>query len=343
MPNHDGGHYFLTCLMPVRSLSGDDVTSGAHRDRRELAQKLALLPTGKQTACSPEHDPPSPFAANTLNHFARFVIIDQPSNNGRVSGDAILSIRQNPLDPQPVDRLGTPFLLFAADIDAPGDGDAAGEAALRAYTDALWATMNDDLRDIFGHCVRFADTKTADDFHAYIKRCQIETTMPFNDYWPDPLVFPPVVPPLGLLKLVGAATGAVALGWVGALLVLVVCVVFGVDRDFTANVGAVVGWGLLVVLLLVGVLALLVYNLYRSMMATGVKPMPAAPDADLPSVLKSLFLQQHFTRFAIDAQGLSDAALHDRFGTFLGAVAPAAPLPRQAAGECRAPALELPR
>ena len=81
-----------------------------------------------------------PSRANTLNHFARFVIIDGPNFNGRISGDTPgrgASQGINPLTPQPVDRLNTPYLLFAADIDAPGDGDAA----LRAYTDALWATM----------------------------------------------------------------------------------------------------------------------------------------------------------------------------------------------------------
>ena len=107
------------------------------------------FPVGRQTAESPPKEL-SPFSRNTLNHIARFVIIDSPNFNGRVSGDSLLDMASdvNPLAPQPVDRLATPFLLFAADIDAPGDGDAA----LRAYTDQLWETMQDDLRIIFGHC-----------------------------------------------------------------------------------------------------------------------------------------------------------------------------------------------
>ena len=42
-----------------------------------------------------------------------------------MSGDALVgAVRAiNPLAPQPVDQLGTPFLLFAADIDAQGEGD----------------------------------------------------------------------------------------------------------------------------------------------------------------------------------------------------------------------------
>ena len=42
---------------------------------------------------------------------------------------------------------------------------------------------------IFGHCVGFEGVATADDFHDYITRCQVETTMPFNDYWADGLKF----------------------------------------------------------------------------------------------------------------------------------------------------------
>ena len=54
----------------------------------------------------------------------------------------------------------------------------------------------------------------------------------------------------------------------------------------------------------------------------GQKPLPTAPGSDLPSVLKALYLQRHFARFAIDHQGVTDADLHAAFGTFLTAHAP---------------------
>ncbi|HEX2816053.1 MAG TPA: hypothetical protein VHN39_06650, partial [Phenylobacterium sp.] len=62
--------------------------------------------------------------------------------------------------------------------------------------------------------------------------------------------------------------------------------------------------------------------------------------SDLPTVLKALFLQQQFIRFAIEAQGLDDATLHARFGGFLGAVRPGEDAPTQPAGEIRAPEVE---
>ena len=46
-------------------------------------------------------------------------------------------------------------------------------------------------------------------------------------------------------------------------------------------------------------------------------PFPAAPDSDLPSVLKALYLQQRFQEFAVAEQGAGDAALHAAFGRFL--------------------------
>ncbi len=137
MPNLDGGHYFLTVLAPIRvDLIVDKIPGRSRSHRHQLAQKLALLATGRQTAASPPDAWPSPFAANTLNHLARFVIIGGPPYNGRLSGDTLLGVLRdiNPLTPQPVDRLSVPYLLFAADIDAPGDG---GRRAARLHRHAL--------------------------------------------------------------------------------------------------------------------------------------------------------------------------------------------------------------
>ena len=308
MPNFDGGHYFLTCLAPVVTLPGDPLrpaTTGERRERRALAQTLAMLPTGQQTDGSPPDAPPSPFARNTLNHFARFAVIDQPTFNGRVSGDSLVALvrKTDPLVPQKVDRLASPFLLFAADIDAPGDP----ETALRAYTAELWRTMRAELEDIFGHCAGFAGTDTAEKFHGYIKRCQVETTMPFNDYWLDGLKVTPGQP---------VSNVALALAAVVAIAALVLW-----------------HWAAVPWLLLGAVIG--VYLIWRSIIARGQQPFPSAPGGDLPSVLKSLYLQQQFTRFAIEAQGLDDAALYARFAAFAGATQPDFSTPAQPAGAVR--------
>ncbi len=335
MPSHDGGHYFLTVLAPVRTDTVIDPIVGRSRSHEHtLAQKLALMATGRQTAVSPPDALPSPFAANTLNHFARLVIIDGPTFNGRVSEDTLMAAVQgvNPLTPQPVDRLNAPYLLFAAEIDAPGDG----ETALRAYTDELWATMRTDLVQIFNHCVGFEGIDSEGAFHGYIKQCQVETTMPFNDYWADGLTFKPINLPLGLLK---PALGVVGLGlalWVLALILDGVFVALHQDNPIATLVSAVTGWGVIVIVALLLLAAVVAYGAYRLILSRGMQPFATAPDSDLQSVLKGLFLQQHFTRFAIEAQALDDAQLYDRFGAFLDEVQPEGGAPTQTPGEVRA-------
>ena len=72
-------------------------------------------------------------------------------------------------------------------------------------------------------------------------------------------------------------------------------------------------------------LALVAGAAFWTITIAGEKPFPAAPDSDLPTVLKSLHLQRVFTRFAIDNQRLSVATdvasaqkLYDNFAAFIG-------------------------
>jgi hypothetical protein len=319
----------------------DKIPGRSRSHLHQLAQKLALLATGRQTAASPPDAWTSKFAKNTLNHLERFVIIGGPPYNGRLSGDTLLGVLRNinPITPQPVDRLSAPFLLFAADIDAPGDADAA----LRTYTDTLWATMKDDLEVIFGHCAGFDGVDTAEKFHCYIRKCQVETTMPFNDYWPDGLPVGNATLPITPLKRTAILAAFALAAWLLALLLNVIFTVSGVDGSFVRLVAKVAACGGFIVPLLIGVAVLAAYGLYRSILRRAQAPLPTAPGSDLPSVLKSLYLQQHFTRFAIEAQGLSDAQLHARFGAFLAAVKPGGASPTQPPGEVRAPDVEWAR
>lgn len=311
----DGGHLFLTVLAPV--LAGDAPgPHGVPRSHRHLlAERLALLPTGQQTEASPGDAPASPFARNPLNHLARLVIIDDPAFNGREPGNTLVgaALNRDPLVPQPVDALPNPYLLFAAEVDAQGKTAAQ---ALADYCAALWATMAAELTDIFGHCRGF--TASAAGFHDYVRRCQVETTMPFNDYWPhDELTQAP-----SALR--------------GPLIVAGVAAVAAIGAAIWAAVRHRPGIALLAVVALV----LVVYLLYRIALAIGARPFPTAPGSDLPGVLKALFLQQAFTHFVTDQQGADAAALHAAFGRFLAAAQPAAPAPTQAPGVVAAPPLE---
>jgi hypothetical protein len=338
MPNLDGGHYFLTVLAPIRVGTMIDPVIGRSRSHRhQLAQKLALLATGRQTAVSPADAWPSPFSRNLLNHLVRFVIIDGPAFNGRHAGDTILELLRgiNPLEPQPVDRLSTPYLLFAADIDAPEDGDA-----LRNYTEVLWETMEDDLKVIFGHCIGFENVDSHEKFLDYIRKCQIETTMPFNDYWADGLSAVDSRLPMIGLKLAGIVAGAGLTIWLAALLLHGIFAMFGFEGRLAEQVTTVTAWGLTIMPLLIVFALIGLYAIYKWILRQGAKPLPTAPDSALPSILEALFIQQHFTEFVIKMQGLDDSTLYAHFDRFLAKIKPANPEPTQPPGSFHAPPRE---
>jgi hypothetical protein len=316
MPTFDGGHYFLTVLVPVKTgpiPDGSAVTSPVHA----LRKRLAMLPPAQQTpGCC---DDQSPFAGNTRNHFARFVIIDDVAYNGRETENSIcLLIRNavghvlskkkiNLVEAQPQDHLTCPFLLFAADIDA-----ASGAAAERdSYLATLWATMEQELRGIFTHCERFDSVNDAASFAKYIASCQIETTMPFNDYYVEKPDHTLIEKPDDILKSLPAwpADKILIPAGLGALVLVMGLVVWLI---FCGGL----------ILLLVGVVTFGagLWLAYASLVAAGAKPFPAGPD--LPTVLKALYLQREFTRFAIDNQVLAVAPasaqeLHAAFKNFV--------------------------
>jgi hypothetical protein len=296
MPNFDGGHYFLTMLAPIREDAAyDPVTGGTRSHRHLLMQALSLMPLSAVTAHATDvAATASPFARTDCTHLARFVVIDDPAFNGRESGDSLLNKipfwpfrTGDPLVAQPVDRLGVSYLLFAADFDAR-DGS---EAALRSYADTLWRHMAEELTGIFRHCVGFEGNPDAASFFAYVRRCQIETTMPFNDYWAEPI-------PLkdGRWWLLGG----LAAGLVASL-----------------AVAFAVSW-----FLFAPACALALYLLYRVVLAVGARPFPTAPGSDLPTVLKALHLQRQFARFVADHQDADEPTLHHAFGRFIADHAP---------------------
>jgi hypothetical protein len=314
MPTFDGGHYFLTCLAPVLTepmSEGGVVTSPVHA----LRKRLSMLPAFAQPSETPGGQ--SPFARNMRNHFARFVVIDDVAYNGRDPADALWTAirRDNLIAPREQDHLSCPFLLFAVEFDAadgtPGERDS--------YLAELWRTSADDLRAVFGLCRDF-DSTVADEysFAKYVARCQIETTISFNDYYPD--IGLPNLPTWPARKYLIAALiiGVPFLLSAAAALVLVIAEMFAPPAIAALRIAT----GLMV--LSGAALAALAATAYASVSAAGARPFPAASESSLPVVLKALYLQRAFTRFAIDSQmdaAGGDAAsaqrLYDRFAKFI--------------------------
>ncbi|MBU3889552.1 hypothetical protein FM996_03670 [Methylosinus sporium] len=313
MPTFDSGAYFLTTLIPISTAPIFEESGGSASPAHALRKRLSLLPRGER----------SPFARSSRNHFARFVVIDDVAYNGReqpntllVAAAPALSIDQkykdmlNPVIAQPQDRLSCPFLFFSADFDAASGADSERDAYLRD----LWIRSEAELKEIFKYCLGFeARVTDAASFAKYIADCQIETTMPFHDYWLDG-VPADQLPNLSLQKL-----GLVGLGILAAVAALVY---FWLLPAFLQGfLGALIA--------LVAGVAAAGASIYFYVLDFGKKPFPAAPNSTLPEVLKALYLRREFTRFAIDRQfdaaGSDEASaqsLYDSFKSFIDANKP---------------------
>ena len=313
MASIDGGHYFLTVLAPVRrAWAGGDgrPTTAPMIILREI---LATLPTAQQTPQATESGQNSPFARSTRTHFARFAVIDRLGYNGFIAADPIRATLglQKPMSDN--DELLRPYLLFAAEFDAPSGSPPAD---LAAYLRELWDVMEDDLRRIFNNCLGFSDKRilTAADFIAYIRQCEIETTMPFNLYWTQP---PPLPTLTGRGLAIGAAIAALVVGLPAWALL----------RHWSPGAALMAG-------VLLAVLAGLAYPVSR-IWKLGNRRFPVSPDGDLGTVLKSLYLQTTFGRFVIDNQAGTDEALYEAFGRYLADNRVDQPAPAHPAGTVR--------
>lgn len=336
MPNLDGGHYFLTTLAPIKvgaeQRSGPDGappdTSGGHvamASHVELVQvALQQMPTAMQSPATEESGNQSPFAQSLKTHLCRFVVIEDTIYNGRNGSDAILvtlGLRPDPQEPQHIDHLPCPYLFFSADIDAvmePGDPlpdtlTVDEQNAIRdRYAQDLWNNSADELKSIYRHCQDFdADSMTAEGFAAYLARCQIDTWMPFNDYYtkPEELGALPQLPLSKIKKAVAVPAGLAALCLVLGLVDSLLEAVFGMSL--------VPGWVWLGVPVFALVAWLAIKWAYGLMISMGQTSWPAGQYGSLPAVLKGLYTQQHFADFVVANQASDPKKLHAAFGKFL--------------------------
>ncbi|MGZ2256027.1 hypothetical protein [Roseobacter sp. A03A-229] len=314
MPDLDSGHIFLTTMAPIKPGAPEDDPQTSYEQRVRIA--LAKFPTANQSPATVDDRYNSPFARNLRNHLARMFVLNDTIYNGRNTQNPLLArlTGNNQSVPQPVDRLNAPYLVFCADVDAVvKDGDPLptelsppqARAVRDAYARTLWETMEEELRDVYSNCYDFENVTTADDFAVYLNRCHVETTMPFHDYYLDletakfhnlplkPLLYGVLVPlGFGLLTLVlwlfGMATVPM-LGWL-TLPTWILSITLGLLLAFVA---------------------------IRFAISNGEKPLAPAKYDDLPSVLKGLYIQQKFSEFFIENQGLPPDQLYAAFGRFV--------------------------
>ena len=313
MPNFDGGHYFLTALIPIKSAEYVEQDGRKNSPVHMVRNALAVLPKARQSPVTEQTGVNSPFARNTRTHFARLFVIDDVINNGRNPVNALKvaigsrlgqasAVRLNPTTQQPYDQLSQPYLVFVADFDASSGDDGA----LKSYLRELWQTMREELCSILKYCEGF-DCKraSAETFYEYVKSCQVETTMSFNDY--EYRLDTPGLRSISIPLLVAWAAAAALAALAGLLGTLIAVIRAWPDFDTLTIL-----WIVFAVLGLV-----LLYVLYHYVLRCGGRPFATVPNTDLPSILKALYLQRRFTQFAIDSQGLDEASLHAGFAKFL--------------------------
>jgi hypothetical protein len=292
MPNLDGGHYFYTGLVPICNVGIVQHEAMKSSPIHMVREALETLPTALQSHASEKIGIQSPFARSLRTHFARLVVLDQPFYNGRDHVNALVSAISGTdlLKAGPVDALACPYVLVMIDFD-PVDPQGKGEP--RAYFEELWRLMPDELDAVFRYAYGFSKVTDAASFADMMLACQVETTMPFNDYW----VGAPQLPSLSKATL--AAVPILAL--VGAVAITLLA-----HWPWWAGI-----------LLGIAMLAAALFIDYWMVMRQGGKSFPAAPNSTLRDVLKGLYLQQAFARFAAERQGGDPATLGAAFRDFL--------------------------
>jgi hypothetical protein len=311
MPDLDGGHYFFTALLPIDNRGivehGDSKSSPIHMVR----DALEALPTALQTPASETIGIQSPFARSLRTHFVRLFLIDSPAYNGRDGSDALVAAINGVdlLEAQPVDRLSCAYLAFVADFDP--DGDGANEP--RSWLEELWGLARTELCTVFEYCYGFEAGGDAAAFADFVIKGQVETTMSFNDYWTTP----PPIPNLAASQLLAPPIVAAGL----AVVVAFGSAVLAHQHHWPWHAAIGLGVGLLLVLGVALVGLALLYD-FALINRRGARPFPTAPNSTLRHVLKALYLQQAFTRFAAAQQGSSPAQLRAAFVDFVASTKP---------------------
>jgi len=302
----DGGHCFLTVLLPVKTC--EVVNSDGMRSSHAylLREALAMLPTAHQSKPTEAVLAGSPFADSLRTHFARMAVIDDTIYNGPVPADTIYKAARDLVSGtpdgaviKPVDQLPSPYLLFSVDCDAANDGE------LQDYLCELWEVAGTRLAPVLVNCCGFKERVTSPDaFATYICDHRLETTMPFNDYWTE-------APPLKGLSIVTLGLGVVAAGGLWAACLYLALEQLGIGPAWTAS-GLISGAGWVLSSILVAL-----YAAYLLIITRGRRAFPEAPNSHLKSVLKALYLQRQFIWFAVAQQKPSAPDLYDGFRAFL--------------------------
>lgn len=148
MANRSGNAYALTTLCPI--INGNDGHSSYDKITRKNIQEL-------------KEDEHSLFARVPNTYFARlFILNDVFFEQGN-------DVKR--------DHLKSKYMVFTSNFY----GD------LNTYLSGMWHNAEADVRKIWQYAVAFDQVNNAEDFIAYIKKCQLTTSLFFNGSTDDEL------------------------------------------------------------------------------------------------------------------------------------------------------------
>jgi hypothetical protein len=171
MGNISGNAYALTVLAPIRNGHVDErAYSNLVRDRLE---NWNLLPN-------------SPMAQVPQTYLCRYFVLDDVYVESLPGASALDTYSDFlPIVPNGIrlgvlpahDHLKSKYLVFSCNFH--GDLDA--------YLRAMWTAISAEIKDVWGYCYGFDQVNSAEQFTAYVKKCQLPAALFFVGSNDDPL------------------------------------------------------------------------------------------------------------------------------------------------------------
>ena len=176
MGNISGNAYALTILSPIK----DGYT----------ADEVAYADVVRDRLQEWNSEPNSPMALVPQTYLCRYFVLDDvytesyPGGNAPDTASDWLplvsdSLRRAALPQE--DHLKSRYLVFSSNFYGGPKGD------LNGYLRGMWHAISDRIKEVWGFCYGFEGVDTADKFIAYMKKCQLQTSLFFVGSTDDPL------------------------------------------------------------------------------------------------------------------------------------------------------------
>jgi hypothetical protein len=170
MANVSGNAYGLTILSPIKNGRVANVEI-SHAD--VVREKLQAW----------NHEFNSPMAKVPQTYLCRFYVLDDVLTESLPGGSMLDTLadfsllpvsdntRRNAMPYE--DHLQSAYLVFCCNLHCGPSGTPD------AYLHGMWNSIADRVQDIWGHCYAFEQVKDADSFVAYMKKCQLKSSLFF--------------------------------------------------------------------------------------------------------------------------------------------------------------------